>query len=140
MFKNSWLVFFCVFALMAGFACKEKKAAVVNTSEKKRTLTAAQDSVRRRQYMFDRSAKAELLPAELIPFVYNPYVAFTFEEADLNRDGLKDYILVLIQPYLKDENGEDDLNSIRDNEPAPVLIILRQKDKTLQFHSKNEVA
>jgi hypothetical protein len=113
--------------------CEEKKAAQTKIEPEPKTQAIAQETVSRRELMFDKSPNPDLLPVELIPFVSSPYVAYDFVEADLNRDGLDDYILVLVQPSTKVENGEDDLN-----EPAPALIILRQKDKTLRYHSSND--
>ena len=118
-------------AIISG--CEEKKATQTKIEAEPKTQTATEDTISRRQLMSDKSPNLDLLPAELVPFLNSPYVAYFFEEADMNLDGLNDYVLVLVQPPVKEENGEEDLD-----EPAPALIILRQKDKTLRYHSSND--
>jgi hypothetical protein len=136
MYRKAGNLFLSLGILLAAFACKQSPAPQNKSTASDNKHNVADP----RKYMFDQSAEAEVMPAELIPFIYAPYVAFSFEECDLNQDGLQDYLLVLAQPYQKDASGEDDLSSVPENAPAPVLVILRQKDKTLKFHSKNEVA
>ena len=75
------------------------------------------------------------VPAEVRPFV--PFVeeatrAIALESADLNGDGMKDYVLVLEKRYPPmDEDG------LPQNQ-RPLLILLRGKDKKLTEAARSE--
>lgn len=75
------------------------------------------------------------IPAELKPFIELNSKAIALESADLNGDGIKDYILVLERenPTEKDEYDYP-VNQ------RPLLILIRGKDKKLTEVTRNEKA
>ncbi len=78
-------------------------------------------------------SKVVTVPAEVKPFVEQGSKAIALESADLNGDGLKDYILVLERenPSEKDESGYP-INQ------RPLLILVRDKGKKLTAAKHNE--
>ncbi len=136
MFLRNCFLILVIFGLFNLIGCKDKKADSGQVLTKPIARTAAQDSAYRKKFMYAKSKYPDLLPLELIPFIQSPFVAHSFEETDINQDGLKDYILLLVRSELNNENPPEGLEM----EPAPTWLLLRQKDKTLKIHSKNESA
>ena len=73
------------------------------------------------------------IPAEIKPFVENGAKAIALESADLNGDGLMDYILVLE----RETPSQIDEYDYPANE-RPLLILVRGKDKKLTEAKRNE--
>jgi len=73
------------------------------------------------------------VPAEVKPFVEKGTRAIAVEPADLNGDGLKDFILVLESktPTKPDEYDVEE-------DPRPLLILIRGSDKKLTVAKRNE--
>jgi hypothetical protein len=73
------------------------------------------------------------VPVEVKPFVEQRTKPIALESADLNGDGLKDYILVLQRenPPLKDENDFP-------KNQRPLLILVRGADNKLTETKRNE--
>lgn len=73
------------------------------------------------------------IPAEVQPFIENGSKAIALESADLNRDNLKDYILVLERenPTQKDEYDYP-------KNQRPLLILTRDKNTKLSEAKRNE--
>ena len=73
------------------------------------------------------------VPVEVKPFVEQRTKPIALESADLNGDGLKDYILVLERenPPLKDENDFP-------KNQRPLLILVRGADNKLTAAKRNE--
>ncbi len=72
------------------------------------------------------------VPAEVQPFIERETKAIALEAADLNGDGLKDYILVLERA--KPETDADDYPK----KQRPLLILVRGKDNQLSEAKRNE--
>lgn len=72
------------------------------------------------------------VPSELEPFVEQNTKPIAVETADLNGDGLKDFILVL-----EKQKAKPDDEDIQDNQ-RPLLIIIRNKDNQLTVAKRNE--
>ncbi len=72
------------------------------------------------------------VPAEVKSFVEKGTKAIAVESADLNGDGLKDYILVL-----EKKNSKMDADDFPENQ-RPLLILVRGKDKKLSEAARNE--
>ena len=74
------------------------------------------------------------VPVEVKPFVEQRTKPIALESADLNGDGLKDYILVLERenPSLKDENDFP-------KNQRPLLILVRGADNKLSAAKQNEL-
>ncbi len=74
------------------------------------------------------------VPVEVKPFVEQRTKPIALESADLNGDGLKDYILVLERenPSLKDENDFP-------KNQRPLLILVRGADNKLSAAKRNEL-
>lgn len=73
------------------------------------------------------------VPAEVKPFVEKGTKAIALESADLNGDGMKDFILVLdIENPTKSDEYDVEEN------PRPLLILVRGNDKKLTLAKRNE--
>ena len=72
------------------------------------------------------------VPAEIKPFVEKNSKPIALESADLNGDGMKDFILVLERE--KPEMDNDDLPKNQ----RPLLILMRGTDKKLTEAKRNE--
>jgi hypothetical protein len=74
------------------------------------------------------------VPVEVKPFVEQKSKPIALESADLNGDGLKDYILVLERenPSLKDEHDFP-------KNQRPLLILVRGTDNKLTAAKRNEL-
>jgi hypothetical protein len=66
------------------------------------------------------------LPAELKPFVPAGYDPLSVDSADLDNDGVKDYVLVL------QKKGDTDEGS------RPLLVITKARDGTLRQRARND--
>lgn len=66
---------------------------------------------------------------ELAVFIPENYDISWKSSVDLNKDGLKDYIIILTESAFYSDPVD---------KPAPVLILLRQKDGTLKMHTRND--
>lgn len=73
------------------------------------------------------------VPAEVKPFVEKGTKAVALESADLNGDGMKDFILVL-----ESENPTKSDEYDVDEDPRPLLILVRGNDKKLTLAKRNE--
>ena len=75
-----------------------------------------------------------VVPVEVKPFVEQQSKPIALESADLNGDGLKDYILVLERekPSLKDEHGFP-------KNQRPLLILVRGTGNKLTVAKRNEL-
>ena len=73
------------------------------------------------------------VPAEVKPFVEKGTKAIALESADLNGDGMKDFILVL-----ESENPTKSDEYDVDEDPRPLLILVRGNDKKLTLAKRNE--
>ena len=75
------------------------------------------------------------VPDEVKPFIEQQAIPITLESADLNGDGLKDYILVLERenPSLKDDETDFPKNQ------RPLLILIRSTDNKLTEAKRNEL-
>jgi len=72
------------------------------------------------------------VPSEVQPFVDNGTIPITLESADLNGDGLQDYILILERPdFTAAKYGYD-------VQQRPLLILVRGKDNKLSEVKRNE--
>jgi hypothetical protein len=78
--------------------------------------------------------EAIAVPAEVQPFVEQGTKPIALESADLNGDGMKDYILVLERenPSQKDENDFP-------KNQRPLLILVRGADNKLTAAKRNEL-
>ena len=78
--------------------------------------------------------EAVAVPAEVKPFVEQGTKPIALESADLNGDGLKDYILVLERenPPSKDEYGFP-------KNQRPLLILVRDANNKLSAAKRNEL-
>ena len=78
--------------------------------------------------------EAVKIPVEVKPFVEDGTIPIALESADLNGDGLKDYILVLERekPTVKDEYDFP-------KNQRPLLILVRGMGNTLAEAKRNEV-
>lgn len=72
------------------------------------------------------------VPAEVMPFVENGTKAIALESADLNGDGMKDFILVLERQISEDEQSD------YPKDQRPLLILVRDKDNKLTEAKRNE--
>ena len=75
---------------------------------------------------------AKNIPGELRRFVEPQTVLISFDAADLNGDGLSDYVVVLE----KQKKKPDDVD-IEEGQ-RPLLLIIRQKDGSLKVAKRNE--
>ena len=75
------------------------------------------------------------VPDEVKPFIEQQAIPISLESADLNGDGLKDYILVLERenPSLKDDETDFPKNQ------RPLLILIRSTDNKLTEAKRNEL-
>jgi hypothetical protein len=73
------------------------------------------------------------IPAEVKPFVEQQTKPITLESADLNGDGLKDYVLVLE----RENPSEKDEHDFPKNQ-RPLLILVRGTDNKLSEAKRNE--
>jgi hypothetical protein len=74
----------------------------------------------------------EKIPREVLPFVEKGTRLIALERADLNGDGLQDYVIVLEK---QKANPSDD--DIEENQ-RPLLILVRQPDGALKEVKRNE--
>jgi len=65
-------------------------------------------------------------PAEVIPFIKKTESLLYFTTADLNGDGLQDYLLILEEP------GSEEDGNLRE-----LVILTRQDDRSLQLAKRN---
>ena len=70
------------------------------------------------------------VPAEVKPFIENGTKAIALESADLNGDGMKDFILVLERKVSEEEDYP--------NNQRPLLILVRDKNNKLTETKRNE--
>ncbi len=77
--------------------------------------------------------EAVKVPAEVQPFVENGTKPIALESADLNGDGLKDFILVLERENIAEKDEYDFPVNQR-----PLLILVRGTDKKLSEAKRNE--
>ncbi|HSE24804.1 MAG TPA: hypothetical protein VLB68_24295 [Pyrinomonadaceae bacterium] len=75
------------------------------------------------------------VPDEVKPFIEQQAIPIALESADLNGDGLKDYILVLERenPSLKDDETDFPKNQ------RPLLILIRSTDNKLTEAKRNDL-
>ena len=73
------------------------------------------------------------IPAEVKPFVDSEAIPIALESADLNGDGLQDYILVIERQNVTEKDEHDFPKNQR-----PLLILLRGKDGKLSEATQNE--
>jgi hypothetical protein len=78
--------------------------------------------------------QTDKIPPEIRPFAEEGTIIYDWKSADLNGDGLDDYLIVLE----KQKNKPDD-PYITEKE-RPLLIIIRQKDNTLKILKRNDLA
>jgi hypothetical protein len=78
--------------------------------------------------------EAVKIPVEVKPFVENETKPIALESADLNGDGLKDYILVLERAHPTEKDEYDYPKNQR-----PLLILVRGTDDKLTEAKRNEV-
>lgn len=72
------------------------------------------------------------IPGELRPFVLPGTRALCAAGADLNADGLRDYVLVL------EKVNERDTASIWSDAPRPLLVVVRRPGGTLHVAARND--
>lgn len=72
------------------------------------------------------SSSEQKTPAEVIPFIKATESLLYFANADLNGDGLQDYLLILEKP------GSEEDGNLRE-----LVILTRQKDRSLQLAKRN---
>lgn len=72
------------------------------------------------------------IPDELRPFVLSGTRAMCAARADLNADGLRDYVLVL------EKLNERDTSSTWSAAPRPLLVVVRQPGGTLHVAARND--
>ncbi|HEX6373974.1 MAG TPA: hypothetical protein VF006_33910 [Longimicrobium sp.] len=72
------------------------------------------------------------IPAELRPFVLPGTRALCAAGADLNGDGLRDYVLVL------EKVDEDTAGSLLSQAQRPLLVVLRRPGGTLHVAARND--
>lgn len=65
-------------------------------------------------------------PADIIPFIRGTESLLYFATADLNGDGLQDYLLILEKP------GSEEDGNLRE-----LVILTKQKDRSLQLAKRN---
>lgn len=84
---------------------------------------------------FAAQAQNTMLPQELKPFIQKGYEVLDFVKNDMNSDKLMDYILIL------KVQGEDTMTIDNSNwdAPRPLLLIIRQPDKSLKLRTNNSV-
>ena len=75
---------------------------------------------------------AKVIPAELKPFIEPRTVLLSFDAADLNGDGLSDYVLVLEKQ--KNKPTDDDITDGQ----RPLLLLIRQPNGTLKLAKRND--
>ena len=78
------------------------------------------------------AAQAPEIPAELAPFIEKGTRALAVESADLDRDGTRDYVLVLEKVDAKGEPVEAEEGQ------RPLFVILRGADGTLRLVKRND--
>lgn len=93
----------------------------------------------RQNYIVTVRSNKETLPDELLPFLQDGYAPMLLERGDFNKDGLSDYFLAL-QTLLPDDLDEEKERELNRRLKSPSFILLRQKDKSLKLHTKNERA
>lgn len=76
-----------------------------------------------------QASEAVKLPAVLERFVEPGTTPIALEKADLNGDGLDDYILVLEPPAT---------DNLPEHDPRPLLILTSLPDKTLKLAARND--
>ena len=74
------------------------------------------------------------IPRDVAPFIEKGTKAIALETADLNGDGRNDFVLVLERSKTKSDKYDFPLNQ------RPLLILVRQRDKTLKLAGRNEKA
>lgn len=74
------------------------------------------------------------IPAEVARFVESRTKAIALETADLNGDGSSDFVLVLERSETEPDKDGFPLNQ------RPLLILVRQPDKSLKLAGRNEKA
>lgn len=73
------------------------------------------------------------IPSEIAPFAEKGTIIITWKSADLNGDGLSDYLVVLEQQ--KKNSADPDIKT----KQRPVLIIVRQLDNSLKLVKRNDI-
>lgn len=80
----------------------------------------------------DRYVPMDELPREVRPFVEKGTKPLTLATADLNGDGLNDFILILERQKLKSSDPD-----IEDRQ-RPLLLLIRQPDGTVKETKRND--
>ncbi|WP_162426519.1 hypothetical protein [Pontibacter pudoricolor] len=119
-------------------SCSTRKpdAAEITTSiERANTIVAETIPVKgieeKEDPLVHEHCYCETIPEELVPFILKDYQVREYVEGDLNRDGIKDYLLLLSLPYSGEIDSEN--NALR-----PLLILIRDKQNKLTLAARND--
>jgi len=78
--------------------------------------------------------QTDKIPPEIRPFAEEGTIIYDWKSADLNGDGLDDFLVILEKQKKKADDPDIQVKQ------RPLLVIIRQKDNTLMLVKRNDLA